>query len=91
MDDEARPYTALGKVMDELARKRNVRGPHGIANYVRRRFPDAPGGVAVAKWMYGDASPKPASLRTFSDAFELSDGEMMRLAWAFVFRKEPPG
>ncbi len=88
---QGRPYTALGDAMDELARKRNVRGPHRIANYVRAQLGSAPSGVAVAKWMYGDASPKPDSLEMFSDAFELSDGELMRLAWDFVFETELPG
>jgi hypothetical protein len=34
--------------MDELARKRTVRGPYRIANYMRARFLEALSGVAVS-------------------------------------------
>ncbi|MCA1718254.1 MAG: helix-turn-helix transcriptional regulator [Actinobacteria bacterium] len=85
-----RPYSALGEVLDELARKRDVRGPHRIANYVKARFPDAPSGVAVSKWMYGEASPTPENVRRFAEAFELSEGEKTTLSFAFTYGQEPP-
>jgi hypothetical protein len=81
-----RPYTALGTVMDELARKRNVRGPHRIANYMHSKVEGAPSGVAVSKWMYGDSSPRPESVELFADAFELNPRERAELAYAYTFR-----
>lgn len=53
----SRRYSALGEVIDELARKRNVRGPHAIANHMKSRLGEAPTGAAVSKWMYGDSRP----------------------------------
>jgi hypothetical protein len=85
-----RPYSALGEVLDELARKRNVRGPYGIASHMQARFPEAPSGVAVGKWMYGDASPTRENLRRFADAFELSEGEEITLSFAFNYGQQPP-
>lgn len=81
-----RPYTVLGEVMDELARKRNIRGPHRIANYIEARLGDAPSGVAVSKWMYGDTVPKPDKIEMFAEAFELSPRERAVLAYAYTFR-----
>jgi hypothetical protein len=54
--------------MDELARDRRVRGPYRIANYMKARFDDAPSGVSVAKWMYGDTVPRPEHVEMFSEA-----------------------
>jgi hypothetical protein len=85
-----RPYSAFGEVLDELARKRNVRGPHSIANYMKARVPEAPSGVAVSKWLYGDSSPTPESVRKFAEAFELSKGEKITLSFAFTYGQEPP-
>jgi hypothetical protein len=78
-----------GKVIDELAGKRNVRGPYNIAKRMKSRFPDAPSGVSVAKWMYGDATPRPESLQVFAQAFDLDEHEKMRLALAHTYNKTP--
>jgi transcriptional regulator with XRE-family HTH domain len=85
-----RPYSAFGEVLDELARKRNVRGPHSIAIYMKARVPEAPSGVAVSKWLYGESSPTPESVRRFAEAFELSEGEKITLSFAFTYGQEPP-
>ena len=85
-----RPYSALGEVMDELARKRNVRGPTRIANYMKARLGEAPTGVAVSKWMYGDSRPTRENVQRFSDAFELSKGERITLSFAFTYGQEKP-
>ena len=85
-----RPYSAFGEVLDELARKRHVRGPYGIASHMKVRFPEAPSGVAVGKWMYGDASPTPENVRRFADAFELSKEERITLTFAFTYGQTKP-
>ena len=87
---KGRPYSALGEVMDDLARERRARGPYRIANYIKSRFPDAPSGVAVAKWMYGDSHPDRENLQLFVEAFELSEEETMRLALAYLYPDKPP-
>jgi hypothetical protein len=75
--------------MDELARQRNVRGPHRIANYAKKHIPEFPSGTSVAKWMYGDAVPNVENLRRFAEAFELSEEEKMRLALAHTYGEAP--
>ena len=85
-----RPYSAFGEVLDELARKRNVRGPYMIANHMKARFPEAPTGMAVSKWMYGDASPTRENVQRFADAFELSKGERITLSFAFTYGQTKP-
>ncbi len=86
----SRPYSALGEVLDELARKRNVRGPNRIANYMKARLGEAPTGVAVSKWMYGDSRPTLENVQRFSDAFELSKEEKITLSFAFTYGQQPP-
>jgi hypothetical protein len=86
-----RPYSAFGEVLDELARKRNVRGPHRIHNYMKARLGEnVPSGVAISKWMYGQASPTRENVRRFAEAFELSEGERITLSFAFTYGQEPP-
>jgi hypothetical protein len=85
-----RPYSAFGEVLDELARKRNVRGPQHIADYMKARLGEAPTGTAVGKWMYAEASPTRENLRRFADAFELSEGEEITLSFAFNYGQQPP-
>ncbi len=87
---QGRPYSALGEVIDELARKRNVRGPQRIANYMRARLGEAPTGAAVGKWMYGDSRPTRENMRRFGDAFELSEEEKITLSFAFTYGQRPP-
>src|ERR687894_439181 len=49
---EGRPYTALDEVIYEVARKRNVRGPHRIHNYMKARLGESvPSWVSISKWM----------------------------------------
>jgi hypothetical protein len=74
--------------MDELARRRDVRGPHRITNYARARFPEFPSGVAVAKWMYGDSIPPPENLQMFAEAFGLSEREKIQLALAHTYHEK---
>ena len=85
-----RPYSAFGEVLDELARKRNVRGPQRIANHMKARLGEAPTGTAVGKWMYGESSPTLENLRRFAEAFELSEREKITLSFAFAYGQKPP-
>jgi hypothetical protein len=86
-----RPYSALGEVVDELAKKRNVRGgPHSIANYMKSRLGEAPTGAAVGKWMYGDSRPTRENMQRFADAFELSKTERITLSFAYTYGQQPP-
>ncbi len=77
---QGRPYSALGKVMDEPARSRDVRGPHKIGTYMEEKLGDAPTGTAVAKWANGDAEPKPDKIQMFAKAFLLTEEENLSLA-----------
>ena len=85
-----RPYSALGEVVDELARKRNVCGPHSIADYMKSRLGEAPTGAAVSKWMYGDSRPTRENMQRFADAFELSKTERITLSFAYTYGQQPP-
>jgi hypothetical protein len=85
-----RPYSALGEVLDELARKRNVRGPYPVANYMKARLGEAPTGAAVSKWMYGDSRPTHENMQRFADAFELSKTEKITLSFAYTYGQQPP-
>jgi hypothetical protein len=86
----SRPYSALGEVLDELARKRNVRGPYSIANYMKTRVGEAPTEAAVSQWMYGDSNPTRENMHRFADAFELSKREKITLSFAFTYGQQPP-
>ncbi|HEX2183705.1 MAG TPA: hypothetical protein VHH10_15595 [Rubrobacteraceae bacterium] len=85
-----RPYSALGEVIDELARERNVRGPYAVAGYMKARLGEAPTGAAVSKWMYGDSRPTRENMQRFADAFELSRTEKITLSFAFAYGQKPP-
>jgi transcriptional regulator with XRE-family HTH domain len=88
---EGRPYTERGLVMDELARRRNVRGPYSIAGYMHDKLGDiVPTGPAVAKWMYGDCEPKTDKIQMFAEAFELTEDEKMQLAMAHAYGGKTP-
>lgn len=85
-----RPYSALGEVLYELARKRDVRGPYAVASHMKARLGEAPTGAAVSKWMYGDTRPTRENMQRFADAFELSAAEKITLSFAFTYGQQPP-
>jgi hypothetical protein len=89
---EGKPYSPLGEVMDDLARKRHVQGPHRICNRLIAWFGEdaAPSGVSVSKWMHGESHPNWRWIAMFAEAFELTTEEKVRLAWAYAFRNEYP-
>jgi hypothetical protein len=82
---KGRPYSELGKVLDALARERDVRGPYNIAQHVQ----DATGyevtGQAVSKYLYGESSPKSQSIEAFAEAFVLTPLQRAQLAWGYAY------
>lgn len=86
---DRKPYTALGQIMDTLARRppHNVRGPYRMSAYIKEKLGDAPTGVALSKWMYGEAHAKTEHLEMFVEAFELTEEEKVAVAWAYAYPK----
>ncbi len=81
-----RPYCELGKLIDLLARSRDVRGPYNIAQYVQERTDYSLSGAAVSKHLYGDSVPRRRFLVAFANAFELTEQERRELAWLYAYR-----
>src|SRR5215212_8516476 len=82
-------YCALGEKIDAAARRRNVRGPHRIANFVWARLGgEGPTGVAWAKILYGNSHPKALTMLQFDRAFELDKEERQELALLYTFPPE---
>jgi hypothetical protein len=89
LDGKNKPYSELGKLLDGLARSRDVRGPYNIANYVENVTGHAVSGQAVSKYLYGKYLPKRAFINAFADAFELIPRERSELAWAYTYGFRP--
>lgn len=86
-----KPYSDLGKVMDALARKRDVRGPYNVGKFVREKTGTGPrSGSAWSQIFYGESHPQPKTMRAFTEAFELTDEEVGALARAYMFRGLAP-
>lgn len=86
---DGRPYSSLGKVMDELARKRNIRGPYNVGNYVRATTGEGPtSGSAWSQIFYGESHPMPKTMQAFTRAFELGEEEVDALSRAYMFRRQ---
>lgn len=84
---DGQEYSDLGKVMDELARKRNIRGPYNVHKYVRAKTDQGPRhGSAWSQIFHGESHPKPPTVKAFVDAFELTDEERAWLADTYLFR-----
>ncbi len=85
MNEKNRHYSELGKLLDALARSRDVRGPYNIALHVNSVTGHNVSGQAVSKYLYGEYLPKQAFIRAFADAFELTPQERSELAWVYVY------
>jgi hypothetical protein len=87
MDEGAgRPYSPLGYKIDELARKRNIRGPYQIARrVVGRTGGEGPTGSAWSQILYGRTHPQPLTMLQFAKAFNLSEEERLELATPYTF------
>ncbi len=83
--ESMRPYSQLGRLLDDLARKRDVRGPFYIAGYVETVTGYKVSGQAVSKYLYGKYVPKQAFIKAFAEAFELTLQERSELAWVYTY------
>jgi hypothetical protein len=80
-----KPYCELGKLLDILARSRDVRGPYQIAQHLEYANGYEVSGQAVSKYLYGNIGPKRAFVEAFADAFGLSEQERFELAWTYAY------
>ncbi len=85
-----KPYSELGKLLDSLARRQNVRGPYNIARYVEEVTGYAASGQAVSKCLYGKSLPKQEFIEAFADAFGLTPQERSELAWVYTYGSSQP-
>ena len=84
-DNKPRRYSELGKVLDNLARKRDVRGPYNIANHVKNATGYEASGQVLSKYLYGEYVPKREFVKAFAEAFELTMQERGELAWVYAY------
>ena len=84
-----KPYCELGKLLDVLARSRNVRGSYNIAEYLNDRTNYEVSGQSVSKYLFGINQPKRAFIVAFADAFELTEQERAELAWTYAYGSQP--
>ena len=81
-----KPYTELGKALDAMARKRDVRGPYAIAKRVEEVSGYKVSGQAVSRYFHDSVQPKPAFVNAFARAFGLTEEERDMLAWVYTYR-----
>lgn len=86
-----KPYSELGKLMDSLARARDVRGPYNIAQLVTSATGYKVTGQAVSRYFYGDSRPSPGFISSFAQTLELTREERDALAWLYTYGPEPDG
>jgi hypothetical protein len=84
-----KPYCELGKVLDNLARTRDVRGPYNIAHEIQNATGYEVSGQAVSQYVYGRSSPKREFIEAFAEAFELTPQERGELAWVYAYGFRP--
>jgi hypothetical protein len=80
-----KPYSELGKVLDVLARERDVRGPYNIAQHLEDVIGYEVSGQAVSKYLYGVYIPNRGFIKAFVEVLELSHRERMELAWVYTY------
>lgn len=85
MRGRSEPYSELGKAIDELARRRQVRGPYNIAYYIEDATGYKVSGQAVSKHLRGEHLPGREFVKAFAEAFELSPQEQEELAWIYAY------
>lgn len=81
------PYSPLGDVLDEIARKRQVRGPYNLEHYIREKTGDSPGGSHWSQVFYGKKDASPRAMKRFALAMNLTPEEEEKLATAYLFRR----
>lgn len=82
-----RPYSKLGKVIDDIARARNLRGAKAISERVKERMGRGPGRSAWQQILYGDSWPQPTTITLFKNAMDLTYEEEVTLAREYAFRQ----
>ncbi len=85
VEGRTKPYCELGKLVDTLARSRDVRGPYQIAQHLEYANGYEVSGQAVSKYLYGNIGPKRAFVKAFADAFWLTEQERAELAWTYAY------
>ncbi len=90
MASKSKPYCELGKLLDNLARDRAVRGPYNIAAYLKDAADYEVSGQAISKYLYGHSQPKQEFVRVFADAFRLTPQERAELAWGYTYSSPLP-
>jgi hypothetical protein len=88
-DNTHKPYCELGKMLDDLARERGVRGPYNIANHVENVTGHEVSGQLLSKYLYGEYVPKREFVRVFAEAFTLTPRERSELAWVYTYDSQP--
>jgi hypothetical protein len=81
-----KPYTELGKVLDAMARERDVRGPYAIAKRVEEVSGHRVTGQAISRYFHDGVRPIPAFMNAFATAFDLTEEECDELAWIYTYR-----
>jgi hypothetical protein len=85
MAGKSKPYSELGKLLDNLARDRAVRGPYNIASYLKDAASYEVSGQMVSKYLYGHSQPKAEFVEAFAEAFRLTLRERAELAWGYAY------
>jgi hypothetical protein len=88
-DNKHKPYSELGKMLDDLARERDVRGPYNIAYQVENVTGYKVSGQVLSKYLYGESVPKREFVRAFAEAFKLTPRERSELAWVYSYDSRP--
>ncbi len=89
MSSKDTAYSELGKMLEVLARDRDVRGPYNIAYYVANVTGYEVSGQVLSKYVYGRSFPKREFIRAFAEAFELTPQERGKLAWVYAYDSQP--
>ena len=89
MGSKDKPYSELGRILDDLARDRDVRGPYNMAQQVQSLTGYEASGQVVSQYLYGRSSPKREFIAAFAEAFELTPQERGKLAWVYAYDSRP--
>ena len=89
MSGKDKSYSELGRILDDLSRDRNVRGPYNIAHQVQSLTGYEASGQVVSQYLYGRSSPKRVFIAAFAEAFELTPQERGKLAWVYAYDSRP--
>ncbi len=87
---KSKPYCELGKLLDNLARDRDVRGPYNIAAYLKNAADYEVSGQVISKYLYGHSKPKQEFVKVFADALRLTPQERAELAWGYAYGSPLP-